>query len=319
MIDVHLASAPITVRPRYARANPFDLSHGDTYRRWLASKLEHYPQNAQQLIVEIRDPSTLSRAERGAIIERCRKTNMAIYACAAKHAHDKKLVQALGEQLGLCHMDSNLCADADSISSVRVMPVGRHHEYIPYSNQALKWHTDGYYNPPAQRVRAFILHCASAAAQGGDNALLDPEIVYLLLRNANTSHVRALMQPDAMHIPANVQAGVEIRGACTGPVFALDDATASLHMRYSARRRYIRWKTDVGTQAAVRLLEGLLAGNSDYIFRHRLQAGQGIICNNVLHSRAAFMDDPASRRERLLYRARYYERIAGTFCKPEWA
>jgi hypothetical protein len=34
------------------------------------------------------------------------------------------------------------------------------------------------------------------------------------------------------------------------------------------------------------------------------------VCNNVLHERSAFEDDPA--RPRLLYRARYVERIAGT-------
>lgn len=316
MINVNPASALITPAPPQAPASPFDPSRGDTYRRWLAGKLEHYPENAQQLIVEIRDPGALSRAERDAIIERCRKTNIAIYVCAAKHAYDKKRVQALGEQLGLRHMDNNLCADADRISSVRVMPAGQHQEYIPYSNRALNWHTDGYYNPPAQRIRAFILHCASAAAHGGDNALLDPEIVYLLLRNENANHVRTLMRPDAMHIPANVRAGEEIRSACTGPVFAVDDATASLHMRYSARRKYIRWKTDAATQTAVCFLEELLAGNSSYVFHHRLETGQGIICNNVLHNRTAFVNDSVGHRERLLYRARYYDRIAGTFCKP---
>jgi alpha-ketoglutarate-dependent taurine dioxygenase len=314
MMNAYPASAPIPTISRRTPTSPFDLDQDDAYRRWSTSKLEHYPRSAQELIVEVCDPGALSRAERDAIIERCRKTNMAIYACTAKHAHDKTLVQVLGKQLGLRHLDSNLCADTDSISSVRVKPAGQHHEYIPYSNRALKWHTDGCYNPPAQPVRAFILHCASAAAEGGDNALLDPEIVYLLLRNESADHVRALMQPDAMHIPANVQAGEEIRSACTGPVFTLDDMTASLHMRYSARRRYIQWKTDPATQAAVRFLEDLLAGNSDYVFYHRLQPGQGIICNNVLHSRTAFVDDPAGYRERLLYRARYYDRIAGTSC-----
>jgi len=36
----------------------------------------------------------------------------------------------------------------------------------------------------------------------------------------------------------------------------------------------------------------------------------GVICNNVLHTRSAFRDDPA--HPRLLYRARYYDRIRGT-------
>lgn len=315
MIDAHRLNASVTTTPRLG-ASPFDLSANHSYRHWLAGKLEHYPQNAQELIVEIRDPGALSRAERDAIIERCRKTNMAIYACASNRPYDKKIVQALGEQLGLRDMDTNLCADADSISSVRALPPVQDQEYIPYTNRALKWHTDGYYNRPAQRIRAFILHCAGTASHGGDNALLDPEIVYLLMRNANPDHVRVLMQADAMEIPANVQGGEEIRSACSGPVFALDDATASLHMRYSARRHYIRWKADTMTQAAVRFLENLLANDSRYVFHHRLEAGQGIVCNNVLHSRAAFVDDLAGQQVRLLYRARYYNRIADTCVQP---
>jgi hypothetical protein len=33
------------------------------------------------------------------------------------------------------------------------------------------------------------------------------------------------------------------------------------------------------------------------------------VCNNVLHDRAAFVDDP--RHPRLLYRARYLDRVDG--------
>jgi hypothetical protein len=36
----------------------------------------------------------------------------------------------------------------------------------------------------------------------------------------------------------------------------------------------------------------------------------GLLCNNVLHDRAAFDDDAAAPR--LLYRARYHERIASS-------
>ena len=34
----------------------------------------------------------------------------------------------------------------------------------------------------------------------------------------------------------------------------------------------------------------------------------GLVCNNVLHDRAAFVDSES--RKRLLYRARYFDRIA---------
>ena len=44
--------------------------------------------------------------------------------------------------------------------------------------------------------------------------------------------------------------------------------------------------------------------------RTRLEAGMGLVCNNVLHERSAFEDSAAGPR--LLLRARFTERIAGT-------
>jgi len=120
------------------------------------------------------------------------------------------------------------------------------------------------------------------------------------------------MQPDAMTIPANTETGVETREARSGPVFSIDTATGDLHMRYTARTRSIEWKQDDATRAAVAFLEELLESQSPYIFRNRLSAGQGLICNNVLHNRTAFADNASAPR--LVYRARYYERIAET----EW-
>jgi len=81
-------------------------------------------------------------------------------------------------------------------------------------------------------------------------------------------------------------------------------------MRYTARTRSIEWKQDPVTLAAVAALERLLASDLPHIHRARLEPGMGLLCNNVLHDRAAFNDDPA--HPRLLYRARYYERIVGT-------
>ena len=46
--------------------------------------------------------------------------------------------------------------------------------------------------------------------------------------------------------------------------------------------------------------------------RYRLQPGEGLISNNALHCRSGFRDDPATGRTRLVYRARYYDRIADT-------
>lgn len=316
MRDVHCA-APLPARgsTQALADGAFDLDNSKAYFQWRTRKLERYPPTAKALLVEVNDPCKLTPAEREAIIQRCRKTNMAIYACPPAKAADKHAVRRLGEQLGLCRLDANLYADTNSITSIRVTSTGRQGEYIPYSNQVLKWHTDGYYNPPDQRILAFIIHCVQDAVSGGENALLDPEIVYLLMRDHDPSHIAALMQSDVMTIPANIEQGKEIRRAQTGSVFALDAATRTLHMRYTARKHNIEWKNDSPTQAAVRFLEGLLESDNRYTFRHRLEPGQGIVCNNVLHNRSAFINDAG--HERLFYRARYYDRIVGTWPMTE--
>jgi alpha-ketoglutarate-dependent taurine dioxygenase len=220
------------------------------------------------------------------------------------------VVEDLGRQFGLCRLDVNLYADDDGISALQVVGEKRQFEYIPYSNKAISWHTDGYYNTAERRVRGMVLHCVSPAAAGGENALLDHEMIYLQLRDLNPDYIAALMHPEVMTIPANVEGGVEIRPAQSGPVFSVDPEDGHLHMRYTARTRSIEWRQDALTQEAVHCLEALLAAESDYIFHYRLQAGQGIICNNVLHNRTAFTDDESTGQKRLFYRARYYDRVS---------
>ncbi len=157
------------------------------------------------------------------------------------------------------------------------MPEKSGRGYIPYSNRRLQWHTDGYYNPPERQVRAFVLHCVTPAANGGENALLDPEIAYLRLRDENPEFIRALMAPDVLTIPANTEEGGENRPAQTGPVFSIDPVTGSLHMRYTARTRSIEWKPDAKTQNAVKALEQLLASDSPDVFRYRFSCGRRIV------------------------------------------
>jgi alpha-ketoglutarate-dependent taurine dioxygenase len=53
-------------------------------------------------------------------------------------------------------------------------------------------------------------------------------------------------------------------------------------------------------------MKSLLHNPSPWQFHAKLQAGQGLICNNVLHTRSGFTD---GEHARLLYRARYYDRI----------
>ena len=291
---------------------PFSLSDEAAYQHWRVGKLANYPQTAEALLVTIKDGRQLTDAEYQAILQRLRKANFVIYQFADAAPVDKAVIHALGRQFGLTHLDDNLCADDDSISSLQVMPEGRKQGYIPYSNRRISWHTDGYYNDTPHRIRAMLLHCVCDAAQGGENLLLDHEICYIHLRDTNPEYVQALMQPNAMGIPANVENGQELRASMSGPVFSVDPATGQLHMRYTARTRSIEWHDDPLTRQASQCISDFLDSDSPYIFRHRLAPGQGVLCNNILHARTAFEDDAAGGKTRLLYRARYYDRIAST-------
>jgi len=288
---------------------PFALASSEAYLRWREHKLAHYPRRVEHLIVEVRDPRALRDSEVAEIRRVCRVANMAVYAsplAGERDEADKDLVRRLGARLGLARLQANPLADEDGISSLETAAEKSALGYIPYSNRRLLWHTDGYYNAPAQRIRAFILHCVRPAARGGENQLLDHEIAYILLRDADPAYVEALSAADAMTIPANLDAGVAIRPAQSGPVFSAEGG--ALHMRYTARTRSIAWRPDETTQAAVQFLNRILDAASPYLLTLRLAAGQGLVCNNVLHNRSAY-EDPAQGPGRLVYRARYSDRI----------
>ena len=290
----------------YTADSPFDLANEAAYAAWRAQKLEDYPTGIEQLIVEINDPRRLTTAEFEAIHTRCRKTNMAIYAGPTGSDPDKAIPGSLGKQFGLTELDCNMGADDDGITSLKVVEGKWRSAYIPYTNRPIHWHTDGYYNLPERQIRGLQLHCVSAAASGGENALLDHEIAYIHLRDSNPDYIRALMAANVMTIPPNNENGEQLRPARSGPVFSvLEDG--NLHMRYTARTRSIEWSPDPLTQSAVKSLEDFLDSPSPYIYRATLQPGQGLICNNVLHDRSGFDDDAEHTRQ--LYRLRFYQRI----------
>ena len=61
---------------------------------------------------------------------------------------DKDMPRALARQFGLARLDANWLADDDGISSVTVRGAAGGGDYIPYTDRPIRWHTDGYYNPP---------------------------------------------------------------------------------------------------------------------------------------------------------------------------
>ncbi len=285
--------------------NPFDLNDNEAYQRWREHKLENCPTSIEELIVEVRDPRHLTQSEHQALAGRIARANMAIYAGATGDNPDKAIVRELGRRFGLERLDHNMCADDDAISSLEQADTEPRTGYIPYTNRPIAWHTDGYYNDLDRQIFGMVLHCVRPAREGGMNQLLDHEIAYIQLRDENPDYIRALQHPEAMCIPPNVVDGKELRGWSCGPVF-MTAPDGSLHMRYTHRKRNIRWRDDETTRQAVAFLGALLTTENPYCFQGTLQSGQGLICNNVLHTRTGFEEN--SRR--LLYRGRYLDRIS---------
>ncbi len=292
--------------------DPFCLDNRHAYDEWRGWKLNALPMVAKELWVEIADIGNPGSEEIQKLLNVCKATNMAFYRTDPAHKASKEAIRNLTLRLGMINLDSNLCADHDSISSIQVMEQGRQSGYIPYTSRPLNWHTDGYYNSPHKPIRSFLMHCIRAAQEGGENRLLDTDIIYILLRDENPEYIRALMHSKAMTIPANIENGLQLRPDQSGPVYYHQPDTNTLGMRYTARTRNIIWRDNAHTRAAVEFMRQILEKDNPYRVSLRLNPGEGIVCNNILHSRTAFSDSPNSDSPRLLYRARSYDRIADT-------
>jgi alpha-ketoglutarate-dependent taurine dioxygenase len=272
---------------------------------WRRARLKSRPRDVEDILVPVDGLHSATAAQIAAVKTACARSNMAIYQCRDTSV-DRAAVLAFASKFGLARLDHHLCANADGVSELCVASEGPRSSYVPYSNRSLSWHTDGYYNDKARQINAVVLHCAASAASGGENAVLDPELVYILLRDEDPRFITAFEHPECMTIPANTDESGEIRPAVSGPVFSYD-VDGQVHMRFSARKRNIRWRDDAITTAARAFLSGILEDRNGPALHYRLQAGEGLISNNVLHNRTAFSDGPGSQRH--LYRARYFDRI----------
>ncbi len=286
--------------------SPFYYDNETAFQQWKEKKLSDYPKSIKQLVVHVNDPRALSLLERQQLQSILLKANMVIYDIKGKAEEDKLIPEKIGHQMGIHQLDKNECADEDGFTSIQVVDEGLHAIYIPYSEKGINWHTDGYYNRLSEQIYSMILHCVRPAGEGGENQLWDHEIAFIMLRDENPDYIKAMMAPDAMTIPKNILDGKLVRPDRTGPVFLIT-GEGRLHMRYTARARNVIWKDDELTQKAQQALREILNSYSKYMFQGKLKAGQGLLCNNVLHARTAFKDDKESPR--LLYRGRYYDKI----------
>ena len=285
------------------------LVNEDDYLQWKNNKLDEYPLSASQLFTNIESSSKPTEKEIIQIKSKVKSYNLAFYRFLDTHTENKTKVHTLGKHLGLMHLDNNLCADNDKLTSIEARLNAGQHNYIPYSTSKLSWHTDGYYNPEERKICGMLLHCVHPALSGGVSMLMDTDIAYILLREEDPRYIDALMQPDALTIPANILQGKTIRPEQSGPVFSINPA-GQIHMRYSARQKNITWKNDKYTLEAADFLQSLWKSNSEYIIEYKFEAGEGVVCNNVLHCRTHFQDSNLEDEKRLLYRGRYLDSIA---------
>jgi hypothetical protein len=293
--------------------NPFDPGANGAYRRWADEKRRGYELRARDdfpLLVDIDADGSIDDAAMSIIRDHVRRYNFALYRMREPSADHLAAVKHIGRQMGLRDLDRNLCAPEDRVTRLTVKPV-EGARYIPYTNKPIGWHTDGYYNPMHQRVLAMVLHCQQPAAEGGVNQLLDHDMAYIHLRDEDPAFVEALSRPRVMCIPPNVVDGEELRPQTCSAVFMTEQEAPqqapALTMRFSKRKHNIIWAGDNRTREALHCLFEFLESDSPWHVRYRLNAGEGVINNNVLHTRSGFRDDAANPR--IYYRARYYNRI----------
>lgn len=285
---------------------PFLLENEGEYQAWRTRKLKLREALAPIRAFELDESGRLPQAQFAALEAQIEAYNFILFE--SRDVLDKPGLLALNRQLGLHRLDANLGADDDKVTSLQV--VGDDDEraqYIPYTNRAMNWHTDGYYNSDGRRINAFALYCVHPAERGGGNSLFDHEYMYLLIRDTAPDLLEALMRRDMMRIPANVQGNQVIRAEETGPVFLLDRERCALTMRYTSRPRNIVWKSDKRSERALNLIREILMDDAASI-EIDLRAGQGLVCNNILHGRQAF-HDASDGPARLVYRARYLDAI----------
>lgn len=280
----------------------FDLDNLSAYKTWREQKLANYPTDVNQLVVSVQNPVKLSGSEMVKIKDCIDKANMVVYE--SPYVEPSKIeLHRFAQQFGLERFDKHLYAD-QGVSEISISKERRQGEFIPYTDKGLKWHTDGYYSYDGNWVASIVLHCIEAAEAGGINQLLDPEILYLYIRDADPRFTKALMSEDALTIPGFKDKQGNGRDDSTGPVFWFTPE-GDLQMRYTQRSTNIDWKTDSCLDDARSLINELLLEGKG-VFTHKLKPGQGLLSNNVLHNRSAFTEKNSARR---LLRARYLDRI----------
>ncbi len=264
---------------------------------WAANKELNIPLNINDLKVNLRDINHVSKTEISQIKEKLTKFNCCIYISDSNLKEDDNIMK-FAMSLGMRTFDSHNIDDSN-ISTISADKTENNIRYIPYTNKALNWHTDGYYD--SKPIFSWLLHCVEPASSGGENFLLDHE---LAIREYILKHddISCLMSNNAFSIPKDKVAEREVT---SNYVCDVNNEYKKLHMNFSMRKENI--KINKNSKSAVsKLIKIIKEDCKKYHLTYKLSKSEGIVSNNILHGRNSFKDGPTMRK---ILRIRSHERL----------
>jgi hypothetical protein len=213
----------------------------------------------------------------------------------------RKSIARLHRSLGLTDADTGVLAGEDNLSLLKNSTDAAKRRFVPYSDRAMNWHTDGYYNAPNSSVRTFCLHCIEPAKSGGALTLLDDQLLLIALYDQNPEAVALLAHKEAMLVPESRDELGHARPDRLSAVFEVNHGR--LLTRFTTRKHNIQWRTPT-TKSAIEDATKLLNEQTQWQQVVRLEAGQGVVTRNILHCRSAF-EDGVDMTGRQILRGRY--------------
>lgn len=274
----------------------FLSSKSSEFLKWAAQKENNIPKNINEISVEIKDINRATKNEISKIRSTLDRFNSCLYRSnrdLESHSCLLDFAKAVGMKTFDCNnIEANEISTISSIKNEKI-------QYIPYTNKALNWHTDGYYDK--KPLFSWLLHCINPADDGGENYLLDHE---LAMREYVLSYddIEILMNKRAITIPESQGSN---RSEISTYIFSFDNDYEKLHMRFSMRKDNIKMSDKTFT--AMSKLTNVIENNcSKYSITYKLAKNEGILSNNILHGRNSFKDDKVQRK---LLRIRSYERL----------
>lgn len=279
----------------------FNLDAEEDYKKWRDEKLAAYPRSVGELVVELGDMTSITESEKDKIKELVELANMCVYTAGSADLSMDSLL-SLGKQLGVVDTDkSRRHSNADELTNSGIL-----NHAIPFTTRHVRWHTDATYYGSDKTIQALFLLCKHPAVEGGSNKVLDNEVMYIQLREKDPDALRVLMNNNCFKY-RNPKTG-EIDEHLGGKVF-WTNSDGNLCHRFSFRKTDMAWSEDSDVMAARTVLEAMMLAGSEHVIEGRLETGLGLISNNVLHTREKLVDSEDVAQKRLLFRARFYDRV----------